>query len=90
MEPTATVQELFKAWRNEGDAEAGMAMAQMFSDWYYAVTAARMGDRRAESRCEAACQEFEGRDHPGLAYQRPDRLGARPGREEHRQRRAGG
>jgi len=59
MEPTATVQELFKRWRNEGDAEAGMAMAQKFSDWYYAVTAARMGDRGGRQPLEAACQAFE-------------------------------
>lgn len=59
MESTPTVQDLFKRWRNEGDAQAGMEMAQKFSDWYYAVTAARLGDRDGRQALEAACQAFE-------------------------------
>lgn len=59
MESTATVQELFKRWRNDGDADAGMEMAQKFSDWYYAITAARLGDRLGRPPLEAACQAFE-------------------------------
>ncbi|NOY28285.1 MAG: hypothetical protein GXP62_20690 [Oligoflexia bacterium] len=59
MESTATVQELFKRWRNQGDADAGMAMAQKFSDWYYAVTAARFGDREGRQPLEVTCQAFE-------------------------------
>ncbi|MCK6507397.1 hypothetical protein L6R53_29205 [Myxococcota bacterium] len=59
MESPATVQDLFKRWRNDGDAQAGMEMAQKFSDWYYAITAARLGDRAGRQPLEAACQAFE-------------------------------
>lgn len=59
MDPNASVQELFKRWRNDGDADAGMAMAQKFSDWYYAVTSARLGDRLGRQPLEKACAAFE-------------------------------
>lgn len=59
MESSATVQELFKSWRNEGNAEAGMEMAQKFSDWYYAITAARLGDQLGRQPLELACKKFE-------------------------------
>ena len=59
MDSPATVQDLFKRWRNDGDAQAGMEMAQKFSDWYYAITAARLGDRAGRQPLEVACQAFE-------------------------------
>lgn len=59
MDSPATVQDLFKRWRNDGDAQAGMEMAQKFSDWYYAITAARLGDRAGRQPLELACQAFE-------------------------------
>ena len=46
-EPTpATVQDLFKHWRN-GDSNAGQTMARRFNDWYYAVATSRLGDTEA-------------------------------------------
>ncbi|RME20118.1 MAG: hypothetical protein D6798_21230 [Deltaproteobacteria bacterium] len=59
MSSTATVQQLFKKWRGERDADAGQEMARRFSDWYYAITAARLGDRQGRAPLEAACQAFE-------------------------------
>ncbi|MCB9778012.1 MAG: hypothetical protein H6742_05570 [Alphaproteobacteria bacterium] len=59
MSEQATVQQLFKRWRNEGDGAAGQEMAQKFSDWYYAVTAARLGDKVGRQPLETACQQFE-------------------------------
>lgn len=58
MSPGPSVQQLFKQWRNQRDAEAGQEMAQKFSDWYYAVTAARLGDREGREPLERACQAF--------------------------------
>ena len=52
-----TVQQLFKKWRS-GDAEAGQTMAQRFSDWYYAITAVRLGDRRGRAPLDRACSAF--------------------------------
>lgn len=53
-----TVQQLFKQWRS-GDAEAGATMAQRFSNWYYAVTAVRLGDKKGKPPLEKAYQNFE-------------------------------
>ena len=50
--------QLFKQWRG-GDAEAGKAMAQLFSDWYYAITTARLGDENARGPLERACVTFQ-------------------------------
>lgn len=51
------VKVLFKQWRS-GDPDAGITMAQRFSDWYYAITVIRLGDQRARAPLEAACQVF--------------------------------
>lgn len=51
-------QKLFEQWR-KGDAAAGQAMAQRFSDWYYAVTASRLGDLQGKSPLRRACTRFE-------------------------------
>ncbi|MDG1482062.1 MAG: hypothetical protein P8R54_20895 [Myxococcota bacterium] len=55
--PTLDVKALFKRWRS-GDAEAGVSMAQRFSDWYYAITVMRLGDQNARAPLERACQTF--------------------------------
>lgn len=52
-----TTQQLFSQWRG-GDAEAGQAMAQRFSDWYYAISASRLGDSNCRPALERACQRF--------------------------------
>ena len=50
--------QLFKQWRS-GDADAGKAMAQRFSDWYYAITTARLGDENGRGPLERACVTFQ-------------------------------
>ncbi len=52
-----TVQQLFKRWRS-GDADAGRAMAQKFTDWYYAITAVRLGDSGGREPLQRACSAF--------------------------------
>ncbi|MSQ03252.1 MAG: hypothetical protein EXR71_15400 [Myxococcales bacterium] len=54
--PTAT---LFKQWRSQGDAVAGQAMAQRFSDWYYAITTCRLGDAHGRGPLQRACVRFQ-------------------------------
>ncbi len=55
---TLAPQQLFKQWRS-GDAASGQAMAQRFSDWYYAVTAARLGDQHGRTPLQRACTRFQ-------------------------------
>ena len=59
MEPTveSSTDALFKHWRH-GNAEAGRIMAQRFSDWYYAVASARLGEAGGREPLERACQCF--------------------------------
>lgn len=52
-----TTQQLFSRWRT-GDANAGQAMAQRFSDWYYAISASRLGDSNCRPALERACKRF--------------------------------
>ena len=52
-----TTQQLFSRWRG-GDAEAEQALAQRFSDWYYAISASRLGDSNCRPALERACQRF--------------------------------
>lgn len=54
--PTPT---LFKQWRHQGDAAAGQAMAQRFSDWYYAITTCRLGDAHGRGPLQRACVRFQ-------------------------------
>ena len=54
--PTAT---LFKQWRNQGDAASGQAMAQRFTDWYYAITTCRLGDAHGRAPMHRACVRFK-------------------------------
>ncbi len=53
--PTAT---LFKQWRG-GDGASGQAMAQRFSDWYYAITTCRLGDEIGTEPLRRACVRFQ-------------------------------
>lgn len=55
---TVAPQQLFKQWRG-GDAASGQAMAQRFSDWYYAVTACRLGDQHGRTPLQRACTRFQ-------------------------------
>lgn len=55
---TATTANLFKQWR-AGDAASGQAMAQRFSDWYYAVTTCRLGDEHGREPLRRACVRFQ-------------------------------
>lgn len=55
---TLPTQTLFARWR-AGDAQAGQAMAQRFSDWYYALTTARLGDARGRPPLERSCVRFQ-------------------------------
>jgi hypothetical protein len=57
QEQQQDVKVLFKKWRS-GDPDAGIQMAQRFSDWYYAITVMRLGDQRARAPLESACQLF--------------------------------
>ncbi len=51
------IDELFGKWRG-GDAEAGAEMASRFSNWFYAVSSARMGEVSGRLPLERACQLF--------------------------------
>ncbi len=53
----STAQQLFKKWQ-AGDAQAGQAMAQKFTDWFYAVSAVRLGDTAGRPPLDRACQTF--------------------------------
>jgi hypothetical protein len=54
-----TPQQLFKQWRFSGDAAAGQQMAQRFTDWYYAVSTARLGDAHGRAPMQRACLRFQ-------------------------------
>lgn len=54
---TQSTETLFQAWRR-GDAEAGKAMAQRFTDWYFAIAACRLGDEDGDARFREACTAF--------------------------------
>lgn len=53
----ASVEDLFQKWRG-GDGESGQAMAQKFTDWYYAVSASRLGDTQGRPPLQQACAAF--------------------------------
>jgi hypothetical protein len=54
---TNNIQSLHKQWRS-GDAAAGQAMAQVFTDWCFAITCARLGDRAGQEPWRRACHAF--------------------------------
>jgi hypothetical protein len=51
-------QELYRQWRS-GDAMAGQAMAQRFSDWYYSLVSVRLGDVKGRAPLQKACLRFQ-------------------------------
>lgn len=51
-------QELYRQWRS-GDATAGQAMAQRFSDWYYSLVSVRLGDLKGRAPLQKACLRFQ-------------------------------
>jgi hypothetical protein len=55
---SASPQQLYVQWRR-GDPEAGQAMAQRFSDWYYAVTSSRLGDSNGRVPLQRSCTRFQ-------------------------------
>lgn len=55
---SVTAQELYRKWQG-GDVAAGQAMAQRFSDWYYAVTASRLGDAHGRMPLQRSCTRFQ-------------------------------
>lgn len=55
---SAPTPQLYRLWRG-GDAQAGQAMAQRFSDWYYAVTASRLGDVHGRVPLQRSCTRFQ-------------------------------
>ncbi len=55
---TVPAPQLYRLWRG-GDAEAGQNMAQRFSDWYYAVTASRLGDAHGRVPLQNSCTRFQ-------------------------------
>lgn len=55
---TLSTHQLFNQWRT-GDAQAGQAMAQRFSDWYYAVTTCRLGETHGRAPLHRACVRFQ-------------------------------
>jgi hypothetical protein len=54
---TTGTKHLFKRWR-QGDAAAGNAMAQRFTDWYYAIAVCRLGEPQAGEPFRTACSQF--------------------------------
>jgi len=56
-DPQAPTLDLYNAWKS-GDAAAGQAMAQRFSDWYFAIAVARYGEQASREGLERACQLF--------------------------------
>lgn len=54
---TQSTETLFQAWRR-GDAQAGQAMAQRFTDWYFAIAACRLGEDDGEALFREACNAF--------------------------------
>lgn len=55
---TMSPQELYRQWRT-GDATAGQAMAQRFSDWYYSLISVRLGDLKGRTPLQRACLRFQ-------------------------------
>ncbi len=51
------IDALFTHWRR-GDADAGRAMAQRFTDWFFAIGVSRHGEAVGEPRFQAVCAAF--------------------------------
>jgi hypothetical protein len=50
-------ETLFHHWRR-GDESAGKAMAQRFTDWYYAMAVSRLGEPQGEAAFRTATSKF--------------------------------
>lgn len=50
-------ETLYHHWR-KGDASSGQALAQRFTDWYYAIAANRLGEDAGDVPFRAACKKF--------------------------------
>lgn len=50
-------ETLFHHWRR-GDESAGKAMAQRFTDWYYAMAVSRLGEPQGEGAFRSATSKF--------------------------------
>jgi hypothetical protein len=55
--PPPSIEVLFARWR-EGDAYAGEAMAQRFTDWFYAIAVSRFGEVDGDAFFRGAAQRF--------------------------------
>jgi hypothetical protein len=64
-----STKQLFNEWR-KGDGQAGQLMAQRFADWFYAISASRLGESRGSGPWHAACQKF--REGAGNAKEAKD------------------
>ncbi len=53
-----TPESLFVQWQR-GDAEAGKAMAQRFTDWYSAIIVSRLGEADGMDATRAVCGAFQ-------------------------------
>ncbi|MCB9662531.1 MAG: hypothetical protein H6732_00300 [Alphaproteobacteria bacterium] len=53
----ASTETLFAQWR-KGDAASGQAMAQRFTDWYFAISASRLGEVDGDGPFREACTVF--------------------------------
>ncbi|MBN1336212.1 MAG: hypothetical protein JXB39_09650 [Deltaproteobacteria bacterium] len=53
----SSIPSLYKRWRS-GEGEAGQEMAQRFSDWYYALTASRLGEQAGRDPLQRSCERF--------------------------------
>lgn len=53
----ASTETLFAQWR-KGDAASGQAMAQRFTDWYFAIAACRLGEADGDGPFREACTAF--------------------------------
>lgn len=53
----STAETLFHHWRR-GDARAGQAMAQRFTDWYFSIIVGRVGEPMGSSAFRAAVKRF--------------------------------
>lgn len=54
---TQSTETLFHSWR-KGDPAAGQAMAQRFTDWYFAIATCRLGEEVGDAAFREACNAF--------------------------------
>jgi len=54
---TQRTSTLFQQWRR-GNANAGKAMAQRFTDWFYTLSVLRHGEKEGDAGFRTACEQF--------------------------------